>query len=222
MSAIRVLVVDDHVTFRKGLASVFADEPDFELAGEAGDGVQALEMTRALMPNLVLMDISMPRLNGLEATRRIRAEVPYVPIVILTASDSDPALEAVKSGARGYLLKSVEPQALLGTLRAVVRGEACVSRAMAARILEEITRQDPASAVVGRVALTPREREVLEQVAEGKATDQVAAALGVAEATVKSHLKRIVEKLHLESRVVAALRALSQKTSRPVSDDASH
>jgi DNA-binding NarL/FixJ family response regulator len=133
------------------------------------------------------MDISMPRLNGLEATRRIRAEVPYVPIVILTAQDSDPALEAVKSGARGYLLKSIEPQALVGTLRGVVRGEACVSRAMAARLLEELARRGPVSAVVRRADLTLREREVLEQVAEGKTTDEVATALGIAETTVKNH-----------------------------------
>jgi len=208
MSAIRVLLVDDHAAFRRALASILAEEPDFELAGEADDGLQALEMARTLVPNVVLMDISMPRLDGLEATRRIRAEAPCVPIVILTSSDSEPAMEAVKSGARGYLLKSVEPQALVGTLRGVAHGEACVSRAMAARLLAELARRGPVSAVVRRAALTLREREVLEQVAEGRTSDEVAAALDIPESAVKSHLKRILEKLHLESRAQAALRAL--------------
>ena len=208
MSAIRVLLVDDHESFRKGLATILAEEPDFELAGEAGDGVQALEMARALMPSVVLMDLSMPRLNGLEATRRIRAEAPCVPIVILTSLDSDPAMEAVKTGARGYLLKSVEPQALLGTLRGVVRGEACVSRAMAARLLEELARRGPVSALVRRASLTLREREVLEKVAEGKTIDEIATGLDIDDGTVKNHLTRILEKLHLESRAQAALRAL--------------
>jgi DNA-binding NarL/FixJ family response regulator len=163
----------------------------------------------------------MPRLDGLEATRRMKAEVPYVPIVILTASDSGPALEAVKSGARGYLLKSLEPAALLGTLRGVARGEACVSPAMAARLLGELSRRGPALGVVRRAALTPREREVLEGVAEGMTSHEVAAALGTAEETVKSHLKRIVEKLHLESRAQAALRALSQRKGGPAAETTS-
>ncbi len=221
MSAIRVLLVDDNVPFRRGLATLLADEPDFELAGEAGDGAQAVEMARALMPSLVLMDLSMPGLDGLEATRRMRAEVPYVPIVILTAADSDPALEAVKSGARGYLLKSVEPPALLGTLRAVVLGEACVSPAMAARLLEDLACRGPRSTGVRRAALVPREKEVLEQVAEGKTTDEIAAALGTDEPAVKGHLRRIVEKLHLENRVQTALRALSSNARGPSAEEAS-
>ena len=208
MSAIRVLLVDDHVKFRRAVASILAEEPDFELAGEAGDGLQALEMARALAPTVVVMDISMPRLNGLEATRRIRAEAPGVPIVILSSSDSDPAMEAVKSGARGYLLKTVEPQALVGTLRGVARGEPCVSRAMAARLLEELASRGPVSALVRRASLTLREREVLEQIAEGKTSDEIAAGLDSDEGTVKNHLTRILEKLHLENRAQAALRAL--------------
>lgn len=209
MDAIRVLLVDDHVPFRKGLASILVEDPAFELAGEAGDGIEALEMARAVAPQLVVMDLSMPRLDGLEATRRIRAEAPCVPIVILTSADSGPALQAVKCGARGYLLKSVQPQALLGTLRDVAGGEACFSPAMAARILDEISHRGAGSAVVRRAALTARETEVLEQVAEGRTAAEIADALGTVEATVKSHLRRILEKLHLESRAEAALRALT-------------
>ncbi len=208
--AIRVLLVDDHEPFRKGLASILGAEPDFELVGEAGDGMQALEMARQLMPNVVLMDISMPRLNGLEATRRIKAEAPFVPIVILTASDSAPALEAVKSGAKGYLLKSVEPQALLGSLRGVVRGEACVSRAMAARLLADLSPDSRSKAPLRtpRAELIQREREVLRLVAEGRNDEEIAAALGITESTVKVHLKRILEKLQLRNRLQVAVHAL--------------
>jgi DNA-binding NarL/FixJ family response regulator len=213
-----VLLVDDHVPFRKGLASILADEPDFELAGEASDGIEALEMTRALAPSLVVMDVSMPRLGGPEGTRRIRAEAPCVPIVILTSSDSEQAMDAVRNGARGYLLKSVEPLALVEALRGVVRGEACVSAPMAARLLQELSRRDRAAAVVRRAALTPRERDVLERLAQGSTSDEIADALGTDEVAVKSHLKRIVDKLHLESRAAVALRALSQRTSGPAAD----
>jgi NarL family two-component system response regulator LiaR len=218
MAAIRVLLVDDQASYRKGLVSILAEEPDFELAGEAADGVEALEMTRALMPSVVVMDLSMPRLGGLEATRRIRAQAPCVPIVILTSSDSAPAMEAVRSGARGYLLKSVEPQALVRSLRSVARGKACVSPVMAARLLDELERRG--ASVVRRAALTAREREVLEQVAQGSPDDRIAEALGIDESTVKNHLTRILEKLHLESRAEGALRALSQRPNETPADRA--
>ena len=215
-SAIRLLLVDDHALFRKGVADFLAAEQDIDLVGEADDGAQALEMARELMPDVVLMDISMPRMDGLEATRRIKAEIPYVRIVILTVSDSDRSLfEAVKSGAQGYLLKSVEPQALLDTIRGVVRGEASISGAMAARLLQDLARDSrpaaPSPAPPPPPRLTQREQEVLGLVALGKSNKEIAAALGIAENTVKNHLKNILEKLHLENRVQAATFALSQQ-----------
>ena len=215
-SAIRLLLVDDHALFRKGVADFLAAEQDIDLVGEADDGAQALEMARELMPDVVLMDISMPRMDGLEATRRIKAEIPYVRIVILTVSDSDRSLfEAVKSGAQGYLLKSVEPQALLDTIRGVVRGEASISPAMATRLLDHLARGTPQTAPPGTpgARLTPREQEVLGLVALGKSNKEIAAALGIAENTVKNHLKNILEKLHLENRVQAATFALGQQLS---------
>jgi len=211
VSAIRVLLADDHALFRHGVASLLAAERGFEVVGEAVDGGQALEMARELMPDVILMDISMPTMDGLEATRRIKAEIPYVRIVILTASDGDKSLfEAVKSGAQGYLLKNIEPQALYGTLRGVVQGEAPVSRVMAARLLDEFARQSRAKAPATEPAarLTSRETEVLELVARGKTNKEIAAALAIAENTVKNHLKNILEKLHLENRVQAATYAL--------------
>jgi DNA-binding NarL/FixJ family response regulator len=208
LSTIRVLLADDHALFRRGVASLLSAESDFEVVGEAADGRQALEMTRELMPDVILMDISMPVLDGLAATRLIKAEVPYVRIVILTASDGDQNLfEAVKSGAQGYLLKAIAPQALYDTLRGVVQGEAPVSRVMAARLLDEFARQarTPASAAA---ELTAREAEVLQLVARGKSNKEIAAALAIAENTAKNHLKNILEKLHLENRVQAATYAM--------------
>ena len=206
MSAIRVLLVDDDVFFREGVASLLSAERDFDLVGEAGDGAEALKMARELMPDVILMDISMPLLDGVEATRRIKAEIPYVPIVILTMSDSDLAMEAVRSGAQGYLVKSVDPETLLRTLRRAVRGEACASRAMAARLLEAIARDSRRTAPppTPGAALTPREQEVLGLVAQGKSNEEIAAALAIAENTVKNHLKNTLDKLHFDHRIQAA------------------
>jgi DNA-binding NarL/FixJ family response regulator len=213
VSAIRVLLADDHALFRRGVASLLTAEPDFEVVGEAADGQQALEMARELMPDVVLMDISMPGVDGLEATRRIKAEMPYVRIIILTASDGDQSLfEAVKSGAQGYLLKNIAPQALYGNLRGLAKGEAPVSRVMATRLLDEFARQARVEAPAPEPAtrLTARETEVLELVARGKSNKEIAAGLAIAENTVKNHLKNILEKLHLENRVQAATYALRE------------
>jgi DNA-binding NarL/FixJ family response regulator len=191
-SPVRVLLVDDHALFRKGVAEFLAGERDLRLVGEAGDGAEALEMARDLMPDVVLMDLSLPVMDGIEATRRITAEMPAVRIVVLTVSDGDRSVvEAVRGGAHAYLRKTVEPQALLAAIRAVARGEASVSRTMAERLLG-----DPAGD-----ALTSQEREVLGMVAGGKRSSEISAALGVAENVVKNHLKNVVEKLHHERRL---------------------
>jgi DNA-binding NarL/FixJ family response regulator len=213
MSPIRVLIADDHALFRRGVATLLAAQSDFEVVGQAEDGFQALDMARELMPDLILMDISMPGLDGLEATRRIKAEMPYVRIVILTASDGDRNLfDAVKAGAQGYLLKKIEPPALYSTLRGALQGEAPVSGLMAARLLEEFARQarQPGPARSPAAALTAREKEVLELVARGRSNKEIASALGNAENTVKNQLKNILEKLHLHNRVQAAMFAVRE------------
>lgn len=210
--AIRVLLVDDHGLFRKGIASILAGERGFEVVGEASDGQQAVERARELMPDVILMDIFMPGGNGLEATRQIKEILPYVKIVMLTVSEEDQNLfEAIKSGAQGYLLKKIEPQELFAMLKGVVQGDAPISRAMAAKILGEFARQTrQAVASSPRATLTAREQEVLELVTHGKSNKEIAAALAITENTVKNHLKNILEKLHLENRVQAATFALRQ------------
>ena len=216
MTRISILVADDHTLFRRGVASFLAAESDFEVIGEAANGLQALELARMLTPDLILMDLSMPVMDGLEATRQIKARFPHVKIVILTASDGDQSLfEAIKAGAQGYLLKKIDPQALFDTVRGVMRGEASVPQAMAARLLEEFARQSSKPALSPSAALTQRERGVLDQVAMGRSNKEIAATLGIAENTVKNHLKGILEKLHVENRVQAATFALREDLARP-------
>jgi DNA-binding NarL/FixJ family response regulator len=211
--SIRVLLVDDHPLFRKGIVSLLSAEPGFAVVGEASNGQDAIEKARDLMPDVILMDISMPGVNGLEATQRIKAEFPYVRIVMLTVSDADENLfEAIKSGAQGYLLKKIEPQTLFSTLRKVVEGEAPMSGVMATKLLAEFSRQTrrASQSPTAVATLTEREREVLNHIADGKTNKDIASALSIAENTVKNHLKNILEKLHLENRVQAATFALRQ------------
>ncbi|MFQ5847257.1 MAG: response regulator [Candidatus Methylomirabilales bacterium] len=212
MDTFRILLVDDHALFRDGLASLLAEQADFEVVGEAESGEEALERAKELEPDLILMDIYMPGGDGLTATRRIKEEMPSVKIVMLTISEEDQKLfDAVKSGAQGYLLKRMKAQQFLELLRGISRGEAPISRAMAAKILAEFARQaphDPGSAPGLR--LSPREREVLELLTKGQTNKEIATALGISENTVKNRLKSILEKLHLENRVQAVAYALER------------
>jgi len=213
MERIKVLLVDDHALFRKGVASALALHSDIEVVGEAENGDEALTKARELMPDVILMDISMPVCDGLAATRRIRAEVPTAKIIMLTVAEQEGSLfEAIKIGAYGYLLKTIEPRPLVETLRGVLRGEAPVSRITASKILAEFARhaQQAGPATGPRPLLTAREREVLALVARGYTNKEVAAALGITPSTVKNHLQNILDKLHLENRVQAAAFALRE------------
>ncbi len=218
MEKTRILLADDHALFRRGLAGLLAAQPDFEVVGQAGNGKEVLELARELMPDLILMDIFMPEQDGLEATRRLKAELPYVRVVVLTISEKEETLfKAVKAGAQGYLLKGIEPPELFEMLRGLGRGEAALSRGLAAKILKEFSRREPQAqpeeACLTR--LTAREREVLTHVSQGLTNKQVAVQLGVSENTVRSHLRNILEKLHLENRVQAAIFASRHNLDRP-------
>lgn len=207
----RILLADDHILFRKGLAQLLNTQPDFQVVGEASDGLEARDKARELMPDLILMDIDMPRCDGREATRLIKSDLPYVVIVILTVSDDEQDLfAAIKNGAQGYLLKKIDPADLFEQLRGLARGEAALSRLMANKILREFARGEPPQGTDGDGALTERERQVLRLVARGLSNRDIAATLVIAENTVKNHLRNILTKLHLENRVQAAAYALRE------------
>jgi DNA-binding NarL/FixJ family response regulator len=215
----RILLADDHVLFRKGLAQLLNSQPDFQVIGEAGDGLEAREKACEMMPDLILMDIDMPRCDGRMATRLIKAELPYVVIVILTVSDDEQDLfAAIKNGAQGYLLKKIDPADLFEQLRGLARGEAALSRLMANKILREFARDEPAPARRSDSALSDREEQVLQLVARGLTNREIAARLVIAENTVKNHLRNILSKLHLENRVQAATYALREGMAPGESD----
>lgn len=198
----RVLIVDDHPLFRDGIRSLLSAR-DIGVLGEAGDGAEALVKTRELRPEVVLMDINMPRMGGLEATRLIKAEMPETKIVMLTVSDDEADLfEAIKSGADGYMLKSLESQDFFDLLDGLQRGEAAIQRSLAAKILREFARQRSGQPSEGAPEdeLTDREREVLQLLAQGQSNKEIGASLFISENTVKYHTKNILDKLHLRNR----------------------
>jgi DNA-binding NarL/FixJ family response regulator len=198
---IRMLLVDDHPLYLEGLRSLLASR-GIHVVGQAHDGLEAQEMARDLRPDLILMDVHMPHCDGVEATRRIKAELPDVKIVMLTvAADSEVLFDALKSGASGYLLKSLDGRQFFSLLSRVLAGETVLSPSLAARVLAEFARPGTRlPAGEGTPALTPRQREVLELVAQGLANKEIAAALTISEATVKYHVSQILERLHLQSR----------------------
>jgi DNA-binding NarL/FixJ family response regulator len=206
---LRVLVADDHALFRDGLVSLL-QAAGMQVAGEAADGAQAVAEAHRLRPDVVLMDIQMPGLDGVEATRRITAELPQVQVVILTASQEDADLyRALKAGARGYLLKNVAAAEFIEMLEGLERGEAPLPRSLVARLIENFNRQiGPPEPGEAMDALTDREVELLRLVAGGLSNKAIAQRLGVSENTVKFHMKNILQKLHLANRAQAAAYAV--------------
>jgi len=211
MQTIRVLLADDHALFRSGLTALLHNAGDIEIVGEAKDGHEALAKAEELVPDVILMDLYMPGLHGVEATGAIKKKLPQVKIIILTISEEDADLfDAIKVGAHGYLVKKIEPEVLIETLRRVSNGEVFLSGRTAGKILREFSRlanRDPE--ILGE-PLSSREKDVLEKITKGATNKEIAAALFISENTVKNHLKNILGKLHLENRVQAATFALKK------------
>ncbi len=213
MERISVLLADDHALFRDGLISLLSMQDEIEVVGIASDGQEALEKARELMPDLILMDVKMPRLNGLEATRLIKEEMPHIRIVMLTVSEDDHDLfQAIKNGAEGYLLKTLNAPELVDLLMGVFRGEAPISRTMARKILHEFALQSrrPEPEAIARGDLTRRETEGLQLVSGGPPKKEIPPRLCISQRTVKNHMHNILDKLHLQNRVQAATYALRQ------------
>lgn len=206
----RILLADDHPLFRDGLASLLAAW-GHEVVGQAADGTEAVAAAERLRPDLVLMDVRMPGAGGLEATRRLAAAHPELPIVMLTVSEDESDLfEAIRAGARGYLFKSLEGAQLRAMLDAVERGEAAITPATAARILSTLAHPSPA-APESPDALTSRELEVLQLVTAGLRNKEIGGRLGISENTVKFHLRNILDKLQAESRTELVARAVRDR-----------
>ncbi len=214
MAVIRVLLADDHQLFREGLANILDAQPDFEVVGEADDGLEVFVKARDLSPDLILMDVGMPGCDGVEACAHIKAAMPDITIVMLTVQDEDEKLfEALQNGAQGYLLKSIRSWDLVEMLRGAMRGEAAITAALGGRMLAEfrrLARQTGRAVDDESAALTAREQDVLSLVAEGATDQEVAGSLSISIHTVKTHMRNILAKLQLSKRHEAAQYALRE------------
>ncbi len=206
--AIRVLLVDDHAVVREGLRAFLELQDGIVVVGEAADGEQAIEAAGRLRPDVVLMDLVMPRLDGVGAMVRLRDEVPESRVIVLTSfAEDDRLLPAIRAGAAGYLLKNVEPRELARAVRAAQAGEALLDPVVAARLVDEIASR---AAVRPGLDITPREREVLDLIARGYSNKRIALELAISEKTVKAHVGRLLAKLGVADRTQAALLAVRE------------
>jgi DNA-binding NarL/FixJ family response regulator len=216
MENIKVLIVDDHTLFRRGIAAVLSNQENLEVVGEAADGLEAIEKADKLSPEVILMDLNMPNCSGLEAIQALQANKPHINVLVLTISEMEADLfAAIKYGARGYLLKKTEPEELVQAIVGIAQGGVIISPLMATKLLTEF--KDLSSSVERKAVededskkLTPREGEVLQLVAQGATNKEIADALFISENTVKTHLQNIMEKLHLANRSQAAAYAIKK------------
>ena len=215
---IRVLIVDDQPLMRTGFRMILDAEPDIEVVGEAADGREAVALARRVEPDVVLMDIRMPNLDGIAATREIVDAAPRARILILTTfEDDDYVFGALSAGASGFLLKRTQPEQLIAAIHTIAAGESLLSPSVTRTVIDRMARHSPADRSAGRRLrqLTPREREVLELVVRGLSNAEIAATLAVEESTVKTHMKRVLTKLEVRDRVQAVILAYENRLVRP-------
>lgn len=205
---VRVLIVDDHRLFRDGVRGLLAAAPDIESVGEGATGEEASRLAAELQPDVVLMDLQMPELDGIRATRRIVAESPHIAVLMVTMFEDDPSVfAAMRAGARGYVIKGVSAEDLLRAIRVVARGEAIFSPSIAVRLMEFFAFPQPVELEHAFPELTEREREVLEMIAQGERNSEIADKLGLKGKTVRNHVSNIFAKLQVADRAQAIVRA---------------
>ncbi len=210
MEAIKVLIVDDHTVVRDGLTAMLGRESDFHVVGEAANGVQAVERSRQLKPDVILMDLRMPELDGVQAMRQIREDDPTVKFLVLTTYDSDEYIfDAIEAGAKGYLLKDTSRQELFRALRAASRDESLIEPAVAGKVLNRLAQLSRQATSDGET-LSERELEVLQHLAKGSANKEIASTLSISESTVKTHVANIFHKLEVNGRMEAVTKAMQK------------
>ena len=205
---ISIIIVDDHVVVRKGLRLLLEQQPDITVVGEGGDGEQAIRLAADLLPDVALLDLLMPKVDGVTAIREIKRITPSTQVIVLTSyHEDDQIFGVIKAGALSYLLKDTSPEELVAAVRGAVQGESKLHPMVAARVLREVQQRDHSPLA----ELTPREVDVLTLIARGRSNYEIANALGVGERTVKTHVSNILSKLHLADRTQAAIYALQQR-----------
>ncbi len=205
MGKIRVLIADDHLVVREGLEAMLHSSDEFEIVGQAIDGLETLRLVEELHPDVVLIDVQMPKMDGIEATRRIMQQSPTTQVVILSSFDEEEYIyKAIQAGARGYILKDIDLHALLDVVRSAARGESVLPPAIATKLVEHISAQRT------QASLTQREQEVLRLLAKGLRNKEIASQLNITERTAKSHVANIITKLGVNSRTEAVSRALKE------------
>lgn len=207
--SIRILLVDDHTLFRSGMRLLLQRNPEFEIVGEASDGAEGVKRARQLKPDVVLMDLNMPGLSGLEAMQIIVEDLPGTAVLMLTVSEqAEDLVNALKNGARGYLLKNVEAEYLNNAIKRAVAGEPVVAEAMTPKLVMQFRAGQSSGSSTEKEKLTPRERETVICLARGESNKEIARSLDVAESTVKIHVQNVLKKLGLSSRVQIAVYAV--------------